>query len=173
MKTIGICGFGFSGSGAVLDLLKECSDLKVCDKIEFSYLYKPDGIKDLEYNLVTNPTRYFSSDVAIRRFIRYSNIMANRYDRISDGKFTKLTKAYINDIVQVTWLGNTTMHIYQADKLTWFLRYRLLRGIRVRLEKYYKICQPCVPDINMYLSIMQDDNFCVITRKYIRDFLWV
>ena len=51
---IDVTGFGWSGSGAYEDLLKEYSELQypfICDA-EQSILYNVDGIKDLEFKLL-------------------------------------------------------------------------------------------------------------------------
>lgn len=64
---VGLCGFGYSGSGAVFDLLLEYTGLRVSKDCEMSFLYRPDGLTDLHYHL-THPARFFSSDYAIKRF---------------------------------------------------------------------------------------------------------
>lgn len=68
---VGVCGLGYTGSGAVLDLLKEFDENYVIDAMEFALAYTPDGLEDLEYHLVKSPSRYFSSDIAIKRFKNY------------------------------------------------------------------------------------------------------
>ena len=64
-----ITGFGWSGSGAVIDLLREYDDVQVSKEKEFAFLYNVDGIKDLEYKLLEKHCRIFDSDVAIKRFL--------------------------------------------------------------------------------------------------------
>ena len=50
---IGVCGYGYSGSGAVCDFLHEWDSCSCCPMdMEFSLLYIPHGIQDLEYQLM-------------------------------------------------------------------------------------------------------------------------
>ncbi len=64
-------GYGYTGSGAVIDLFKEYDDMQVNDDFEFTLTYWPDSIEDLEFHLMKNPARFFNSDMAINRFKRF------------------------------------------------------------------------------------------------------
>ena len=67
---IGVCGLGYTGSGAVQDLLKEYEEIEdLTGDYEFGFVYKPDGILDLRHHLVEAPCRDLSSNVAIKRFL--------------------------------------------------------------------------------------------------------
>ena len=74
-NTLGVCGFGYSGSGAVVDLLKNNDNIMYPEIGEFTLTYLPDGLKDLRYNLFDNCSRFFSSDVAIMRVRRRVYLM--------------------------------------------------------------------------------------------------
>ena len=92
---VGVCGFGYSGSSALVDLFNESDLFDVRGDFEFSFTYKPDGLEDLERS-ITSPSRYFSSDSAIRRYIQYSNRMSAKYNSRTNGKFSALTDKYID-----------------------------------------------------------------------------
>ena len=170
--TVGVCGYGYSGSGAVLDLLKGYSETEVLDKFEFSFIYKPDGIEDLERTIVTTPSRYFSSDSSIRRFIQCMNRQKKRYNALSSGTFELLLDEYLNKIIQTTWLGSTSVHSYQDSGLTYLVWQKLARAFRLRFEKiFWSIKRPFPPDKKMYYSYMGDD-FYVATRQFIGDFIY-
>ena len=49
---IGVCGYGATGSSALVGLLKEYPELKVCDNAEIQEAFRIDGLQDLEYHLV-------------------------------------------------------------------------------------------------------------------------
>mgnify|MGYP006872937219 FL=1 len=67
---VGVCGHGYSGSGAVVDYLKEKPDCQVCGNIELSLAYMPHGLQDLDYHVNESVSRYYSSDAAIKDFLR-------------------------------------------------------------------------------------------------------
>ena len=68
---VDVTGFGWSGSGAVHDLLREYDDVHFAsfDDFEFTLLWMVDGIADLEYKLCEKHCRYGDSDRAISRFL--------------------------------------------------------------------------------------------------------
>lgn len=65
---IGVCGYGATGSSALVGLLKEYPELKVCDNAEIQEAFRIDGLQDLEYHLVKQYSRHISGDAAIMRF---------------------------------------------------------------------------------------------------------
>ena len=169
---VGVCGFGFSGSGAVLDLLNDYSDVFVADKVELSFIYKPDGLEDLRRAVSLEPSRYFSSDSAIRRFIKYMDHQEKRYNQISGDQFSKLYHDFINSIVQVRWLGNTSVHAYQDNGMNYFLRQKIARAIRIRFEKRVKkINKPLWPDKEMYFSFMDENSYMLAAKQFVGGFV--
>ena len=168
---LGICGFGYSGSGAILDLLKESSKCEVCDSFEFSMTYKPDGLEDLEWH-ITQPSRYFSSDSAIRRFIQYKKRIAKRYDQYSNGRFSKLADEYINKITTIKWYGSTSVHIYQSSWFEYIFFQMLSRKLRSPFErKVFPIPFVCPPDITMYYSSISSSSFLDYTIEFVSGFI--
>lgn len=103
---IGVCGLGHSGSGAVIDLLKEYDDIKVFSKCELSICYMPDGIEDLDYHINSVHSRYMSSDAAI---YAYERLIKSRYGRNNFKHpafyrdIVRETHSYIEKITQVKW----------------------------------------------------------------------
>ena len=79
LNFICVAGFGYSGSGAIIDLLKEFDQYYVFEK-EFRLIKDPDGIIDLENALVKNWGE-LRSDIAIRRFKSFMRI-AGRKQRL-------------------------------------------------------------------------------------------
>lgn len=107
-KIISVCGYGYTGSGAIIDLLKEYDDCQILGhEREFCFLYYPYGINSLKYNLCKNSARYMSSDTAIRDF--YKHITA--YSRISgwNKEFSLLIEkeidSFITSLSAIKWNG--------------------------------------------------------------------
>ena len=157
---LGVCGFGYSGSGAVLDLLKEYNDVIVADKVELSFTFKPDGLNDLRRALCTEPTRHWSSDTAIRRFIQFMKRKQRIYNRATNGQFGTLSKDFIESIIQVEWPGYTGTHYYQDSGMDFLFKQIFALHFRVLIEKYFKPLQISTwPQKTMYYSYMEEALF--------------
>lgn len=169
MKTIGICGFGYSGSGAVWDYLKgvpQCCHLG--HEKEFPLLYEPDGIDDLRFHLMERPSRFMASDMAINRFLalisRYSR---TGWEEVFNGHLTDFANEYVSRLVQLSWNGYWTRDVENECKtFLGYVRYRLRRKYN-SLSKLLK-----TPEVDlaksrkMYLSILPD-AFWTSTRTFL------
>lgn len=165
---IGVCGYGFSGSGAIADLLSSYDNVIIGSKSELSIIYKPDGIDDLKHALVDNPVRYYSSDSAIRRFIQYMKRCSYEFNPQTGGEFLSICNDFIDSLIQVKWSGSTMAHYCQEHGLEYILRQRLARGLRRRFEKHFgPICRPFPPDKEMFYSIMDEEEFVSCVRSFL------
>lgn len=172
---IGVCGFGYSGSGAILDWLKDYSEVLVCDKLEFAFLYKPDGISDLGNAICYQPVRYFSSDSAIRRFIHHMKRIRKSYNQITDGKFDKIIEEYLEKIIQIKWKGTTSVHSYQAPTFEYIFKNRIPRKIFDFLYRKFNIVfyGSYWPEKEMYFSVMNESDFVKYTKELVASILKV
>lgn len=170
---IGVCGLGYTGSSAVVDFLKEFDENYVIDAMEFALAYIPDGLEDLEYHLIKSPSRYFSSDIAIRRFKNYIESRCtprSKYKAVTNNKFKSLSYDYIESLIQVKWQGTWS---FDSVGTTWWkknFKYRLLGRIQMLSDKVLKKFVPILPEREMCLSI-RPKNFYELTRKYIKEIL--
>lgn len=114
---IGICGYGYTGSGAILDLLKEYDGFsQLNDDYEFVLPYYPDGLINLENNLIRFPSRFMSSDIAIMRFekfIKKYSKSGRTVKRVTKNSLIRLSKNYIESISQVVWNGHWLFDYYE------------------------------------------------------------
>lgn len=127
---VNVCGFGWSGSGAYLDLLKEYEE--VClpsdEDWEFNLLWAPDGIYDLEQKLCTKHCRIFDSDLAINRFLDNAKIYGDknrvfRYDSLFKKPFYISCKEYIDSLVQFEFEAHCFLHNLHPNKKDQFVHY--------------------------------------------------
>ena len=164
---IGVCGFGYSGSGAVIDLLKGYRKLSVLDKFEFSFVYSPDGIEDLRYQLVEKPTRYMSSDVAISRFISYFNGKNNEIRKITHGEYYRASNEFVNSLIQTKWRGYWMFDFFEGGFWEKNISFRLFHARLFKLiSKFSNKAFDLPPVRNMYLSV-QPSDFDKKAKKYI------
>ena len=71
MRIISCASYYGSGSSAITDLISEYDNVFSFTDEEFRFTHDPDGISDLEYNLVQNFNRHNSG----RALKRYSSIL--------------------------------------------------------------------------------------------------
>ncbi|OOM80319.1 sulfotransferase [Clostridium sp. BL-8] len=169
---IGVCGYGATGSSAVVGLLKEFSGLQVYDDAEFKYAYKVDGLQDLEYHLVKQYSRHVSGDMAIKRFLYSINYAYTPFVKKSVPKkaFIELSRKYADSLIQAKWKG-----IESADYEVGFLPKSMCnlgfkKIIFPNYERIFKKTYDMWPARELYLSIEPED-FYKKTKDYIRNLL--
>ena len=159
---VGVCGFGYSGSGAVIDLLKEYNDVCYVFDSEFLFTYFPDGIIDLYHNACEYQSRYYNYDVAAKRFLEFVRKAKKIYgwDKSIQDRIYQISKNFIDEVSLCSYEGYWT---YDIANMT---SYRLTRYFRFgrRINKVFKR-EIVRPDSKIYLA--RDDSFILSARKYI------
>jgi hypothetical protein len=112
---VNVCGFGWSGSGAYIDLLREYEEVTFPTKSEweFNFLWVPDGLYDLELKLCHKHCRIFDSALAINRFLAIAKEYGenySRYDKVLKTSFYQLCEDYIKQLVDFRLEGYTLIH---------------------------------------------------------------
>ena len=125
MKIITTTGFYGTGSSAITDLFSEFDNINCKGDYEFRIFIDPDGLSDLEYNLIDNPNRHNTSN-AIKRYIKQArfmngNAVIKRYNRFFDNQFLKETYKFIDEICEFKYKGIWYFDIYERGKLFWLL----------------------------------------------------
>ena len=180
---IDVTGFGWSGSGAVHDLLREYDDIKLGAygfDWEFTLLWTVDGIYDLEQKLCVKHCRFIDSNIAIKRFLRLVKALEKEpylhYDRVFNGHFYEICNCYINDLIQLRFNGKTLSEsIYYGKKEKFIERYnsivRKLLGnhiiknyLHVDLSRWIKIPNSSI----LYLSY-KPSFFLTRTHRLMED----
>lgn len=169
---LGICGFGYSGSGAVWDLLKEYPDCKLIGKErEFTMLYQPDGLGDLKYHIVDSPARFMSSDVAIGRFIQTVRSLDKRaWEEIFNGRLIPLSETFVRQITQVNWKGYWQIDIDALENnKVGYIAYRLKRFYNSFAKRHKLPETRLLKRRDMYLSIEEpgSERFMTCARQYL------
>jgi hypothetical protein len=105
-----VCGYGSTGSSAVVNILEEYSACALVPG-EFRFIQDPDGLMDLCENL-SNYWGWNRSDAYIRRFIRYTDIIGRRIHLFRYGEhlnkhfnyhFFKHRDAFIKEVIDTRW----------------------------------------------------------------------
>lgn len=100
MKVISCASYHGTGSSAITDFLGEFDNVCSMTNYEFRFVQDPDGISDLEYNLVENHNRH-NSGHALKRFKRLTDFNAGtkfnkRYEPFFDNQYKKISYKYID-----------------------------------------------------------------------------
>lgn len=171
---VSVCGNGYSGSGAVVDYLRENDHIAVPPyDIEFTFLYDVDAIDDLKHHLVTRPVRFYSSDAAIKRFkayIKSVNTPNSLMRKVVGMNLYELTDKYLNEIVQLRWHGWWHFDIRNANLWVRNWNFRIMPRIASIIKILFNKRINIYPHSEMSISI-DPINFEAATKKYISDII--
>ena len=114
--TISCASYFGSGSSAVTDYLSEFKDVKSLTNYEFRFAHDPDGLSELEYNLVENFNRH-NSGHALKRYKKlvdyYGNhLLVKRYEPFFNNKWKSLSYEYIDSLVDFSFAGRWQYDFY-------------------------------------------------------------
>lgn len=154
---LGICGYGYTGSGAFVDLMQASQDVNYMDIGEFNLAYYPDGLEDLRFHLNEGHARYLSCDIALNRYMQRVDKFLKADNRFTDEQrreINKITKDFIDSITQVEWNGFWSFDFQEASSGLRKVLYRTL-------YKAYKLRKSnnehhVFPERKMRLSIAPD-----------------
>lgn len=161
-KYILVLGYGWSGSSAVVDLLKEYSGNIEAD-VEFRVIKDPYGITDLYNALVTkgDPLNY---DIAIKDFLWYVKKLNRMPKKFSNGLGYK--KFFGDDFMDSTFEYINNLTDYQYDSHWWMFDFKKSTYTLLK-EKIYKKLKIKDSVSQMYFSTIDENLFIQLTRKYL------
>lgn len=172
MRIITCASYYGSGSSAVTDLISESSEVFSLGEYEYRFLQDPNGISDLEYNIVDNNHRHNTSN-AIKEYLKYVKSLhsfgyANTY-KIFGEEFDRATKEFIDSIVQLqtkTWWHKDRIDkgkIFCLVDRVYSLLNRIMKG-QLHSESKYSILQHT--EVGYFTAISRDE-FLNSVRRYI------
>lgn len=173
MKKITCVGYHATGSGAVDDFLREFNNIESANYgIESRFLQDPDGISDLEYNLIENPHR-LNSAFAIKRFLKYVENEERTYKHIFGKDWKRISIEYIYRITDFKYHGTWAADIWllkPLERAKFILtkgRVKLLSKIfkKAKKSKYYDY----FPNMKEYAVNINQERFIKETKKYCED----
>ncbi len=172
MRIITCASYFATGSSAVTDYCMEYKDVSSVGRYEYRFLQDPDGVSDLEYNIVENNHRHNTSN-AIKRYLKFAKSLhsfgyGGGYD-VFGKEFDRLTREYIDEITELkvkTWwirdrVDKGELFCY-ADRF-YSLGMRLLHG-GLHTEKKYSLLKNTE---DSYYSAIGEEEFLKATRKYV------
>lgn len=170
---VGICGYGNSGSSAVVDYLKQYDEIKVYDSAllhsEFQIIHEADGINDLKYHLTKSCDR-IACNAAIKRFDRLlkHGKWGNGMRAILGDKYDLWSRNFLDNIVVSSWIGrNSSFDPVDIRNDSKFDKIRLIErridNIINRINHRWNY----PPKQIKYFSILSEADFDIIVKKQI------
>ena len=100
MRFISCASYYGSGSSAITDFVSEFDTVYSFTDEEFRFVQDPDGVSDLEYNLVENFNRH-NSGHAIKRYKKLvdfycGNMFGKKYEKFFHGNWKKYSEISLN-----------------------------------------------------------------------------
>ena len=172
MRIITCAGFYRTGSSAISDFFSEFDNCKSLGDVEFRFVQDPDGISDLEYNLVENPHRHNSSN-SIKRFIKISKFnnggpFSKRYSRYFGKNYKTLTEKYVQNISSL--ICRAWWHVDQINKgRAVYLFDRIVSKVSSLFSKYRENLSPSCHNELAYYSNVSEEEFLKYTKEYTDD----
>lgn len=183
-KLISSTGYGFTGSTAITDLVREYSEVATCKSsgYELKFFHDTKGILNLYHYMIVNRTPA-AMNQARRDYIERCNQWATsgssmNYEIFFDNKFLKYTKEYVESLC-----GEKYMLIHDFSKMTEGQKiiYRLLSKINSMCHSLtYKEAygQKHLKPLTIFsqkekncIINLKDEDFVNITKKYFANLL--
>lgn len=166
MKIVTCASYHGTGSSAITDLISEYKGVKSLTNYEFRFIHDTDGISDLEYHLVQCHNRH-NSGYALKRFEKLSSFFGGtffdpRYEAFFNGQYLKITKEYINELLEFKIKGYRFYDIYEKGRFFYYLHRiisKLLKKMGFRDDLFINEYQ--------YFSHPTESQFLSLTRKYL------
>lgn len=174
MKFITCASYYGSGSSAITDFMSEFNNVYSFTDEEFRFIQDPDGISDLEFNIVENFNRH-NSGHAIKRYKKMvnfycGNVFGKKYEKYFHGNWKRCSDKYISELTDFTYNGWWYYDLLDKGDFYYF-RKRILNYF---LKKTVWINQP-ERSINTmkkeitYCSHPSEEKFLQCTKSYIEE----
>lgn len=164
LNYIVVAGFGWSGSGAVVDLLKEYNGL-IDPGVEFRLIKDPYGIEDL-HNAIIRKGDPLNVDIAINDFLWYTRKLYDKvskwnlhvglnYKKCFGDDFLIKTSDYVSALSDFRYESHWWMYEFKESKFNFLFR-KICNHIS-RNKKTEKL----------YFSVPTEKKFLQETKKYL------
>lgn len=167
MKKVTCIGYHNTGSGAVDDYLREfdCFQFAPSD-LEARFLQDPDGISDLEYNLIDNWHR-LNSGFAIKRFQQFAHYYNHTYSLIFGKEWRRQTDQYIKNLIDFSFRGywHEDIRLQNTFSQIVYLGRRALSKLAPK-DKRKTPEYNYFPRLESYYSHPEREEFYNLTREF-------
>ncbi len=173
MRFITCAGYYGTGSSAITDYVSEFDNVFNFTNEEFRFIQDPDGISDLEFNLVECFNRH-NSGHALKRYKRlvdfYSgNILSKKYSMFFGDTWKEMSYQYIDDLTDFKYRGWWMYDLYDKGPVYHFFKRlpnKLLHMTIWRNRSVDDQINTMKKEIT-YCAHPTEERFLSVTRAYI------
>ena len=162
-----INGFGWSGSSALVDIMREIKGVYVPKK-EFRLIKDPHGLRDLDIQ-INSSIDPLNEDIAIKEFLHFIDIYSRgsrgfrplgmSYNQDFGSSFQDISREFIDSICDYQYRG----YWWYLDVYTPFIPYIIYKILRkLKLYDYQKYT-------SLFLSVKTEEEFIELTQVYINN----
>lgn len=171
MKIISCASYYGSGSSAVTDLLSEYDSIYSLTNTEFRFAHDPNGISDLEYNLVQNFNRNNSGRALklYKKLVDFNsgNFVSKRYEKYFNGNWKKVSYEYIRELTDFKYKGAWMYDVLDRGSFVYYFSAFLNKILRLTIwhnqpERFFNILK----NEETYCSNPSEERFLLLTKKY-------
>lgn len=162
-KFIAVSGYGWSGSGAVVDLLREFQGITFIPG-EFRLVKDPNGLLDLEWALFES-NDFLRANLAIMDFVKFSNVLARKdskyfgrggnYLESISKKFLDITNEFVSELSVIQFKNRSMVFEYHLSPIQF-----LFMKIFSRIGLIERSVQSIVP-------IQSSEKYRKLVREYL------
>ena len=139
MRFISCASYYGSGSSAITDFVSEFQNIYSFTNEEFHFIQDPDGISDLEFNLIENFNRH-NSGHALKRYKKLvdfycGNIFGKKYEAFFYGNWKKYSYEYIDELTDFTYRGWWQNDLMDRGNFYYFRKRILNKILRMTVWK--------------------------------------
>lgn len=174
MKFISCASYYGTGSSAITDYVAEFNNVFSFTNEEFRFIQDPDGISDLEFNLVECFNRH-NSGHAIKKYKRLidfynGNCFGKKYRAFFGENWQKFSYQYLNNLIDFKYNGWWQYDLYDRGKWFYF-RKRIINKLlheTIWKNKPERTFNSMKNEIT-YASHPSEEKFLKYTRQYIEN----
>lgn len=163
-------GYHDTGASIIEALLKEFDNCQGGPaNYESRFMQDPDGISDLEYNIVENPHR-LNSGFAVKRYWLYCKRYRHNYAAIYGNKWLEVSKKYVKSLIKEEFKGywDADRSLFNPLEYIYYYGRRVIQKILPRKLRFPVNHNYC-PYIDFYHVSMTEAEFLQKTNDYMEE----
>ncbi len=174
MRIITCSSYYGTGSSAITDFVSEFDNVHSLTNEEFRFVQDPEGISDLEFNLVENYNRH-NSGHALKRYKKLvdfyaGNAFLKRYEKYFNGNWKRCSYEYIDKLTEFRFNGWWQYDLFDKGMFFYF-RKKLLNKI-LHMTIWRNNPERCLNTLKNEITLgthPTEEYFLKCTKDYIED----
>jgi len=177
LRIISCASYYGTGSSAITDLVTEFENVYSLTEFEFRFLQDPDGISDLEFNLVENHNRH-NSGHALKRYKKVIDFnsgtrFARKYETFFDNKWKSISYKYLENLTDFSFPGWWSYDLLDKGVRYYYRKLFINKILKMTIWRKNERVLNVLPKEITYCSKPSEEKFLQCTREYINELFTV